>query len=74
MIIKEFISQTNKNQMISTLLKYYKVGNSPKLRIVADSDSNLVPSNWKEVEGVGRDCDKPNVKFEKPNKTNKKTK
>ena len=27
MIIKEFISQTNKNQMISTLLKYYKVGN-----------------------------------------------
>ena len=55
-------------------MKYYKVGNSPKLRIVADSDSNLVPSNWKEVEGVGRDCDKPNVKFEKPNKTNKKTK
>ena len=27
MIIKEFISQTNKNQMISTLLKHYKVGN-----------------------------------------------
>ena len=26
MIIKEFISETNKNQMISTLLKYYKVG------------------------------------------------
>ena len=26
MLIKEFISQTNKNQMISTLLKYYKVG------------------------------------------------
>ena len=26
MIIKEFISQTNKNQMISTLLKHYKVG------------------------------------------------
>ena len=25
MIIKEFISQTNKNQMISTLLKHYKV-------------------------------------------------
>ena len=25
MIIKEFISQTNKNQMIATLLKYYKV-------------------------------------------------
>ena len=26
MLIKEFISQTNKNQMISTLLKHYKVG------------------------------------------------
>ena len=25
MLIKEFISETNKNQMISTLLKYYKV-------------------------------------------------
>ena len=25
MLIKEFISQTNKNQMISTLLKHYKV-------------------------------------------------
>ena len=27
MLIKEFISETNKNQMISTLLKYYRVGN-----------------------------------------------
>ncbi len=27
MILKEFISETNKNQMISTLLKHYKVGN-----------------------------------------------
>ena len=27
MIIKEFISQTNKNQMIATLLKHYKVIN-----------------------------------------------
>jgi len=27
MIIKEFISETNKNKMISDLLKYYKVGN-----------------------------------------------
>ena len=27
MLIKEFISETNKNQMISTLLKHYKVGN-----------------------------------------------
>ena len=26
MIIKEFISETNKNQMISMLLKHYKVG------------------------------------------------
>ena len=26
MIIKEFISETNKNQMISTILKHYKVG------------------------------------------------
>tara|TARA_Y100000996_G_C22298099_1_gene550959 strand:- start:117 stop:527 length:411 start_codon:yes stop_codon:yes gene_type:complete len=26
MLIKEFISQTNKNKMISDLLKYYKVG------------------------------------------------
>ena len=26
MIIKEFISETNKNKMISDLLKYYKVG------------------------------------------------
>ena len=27
MLIKEFINQTNKNQIISTLLKHYKVGN-----------------------------------------------
>ena len=27
MLIREFISQTNKNQMISTILKHYKVGN-----------------------------------------------
>ena len=26
MLIREFISQTNKNQMISTILKHYKVG------------------------------------------------
>jgi len=26
MLIKEFISETNRNQMISTLLKHYKVG------------------------------------------------
>ena len=28
MLIKEFISETNKNQMISTLLKHYKVENT----------------------------------------------
>ena len=27
MLIKEFISETNKNQMISTILNHYKVGN-----------------------------------------------
>tara|TARA_B100000287_G_scaffold104552_1_gene96863 strand:- start:21 stop:431 length:411 start_codon:yes stop_codon:yes gene_type:complete len=27
MLIKEFISETNKNQMISTILKHYKVSN-----------------------------------------------
>ena len=27
MLIKEFISETNRNQMISTLLKHYNVGN-----------------------------------------------
>ena len=37
MIIKEFISETNKNQMISTLLKYYKVG-SVKLRYKSMKD------------------------------------
>ena len=37
------------------------------------TDVDLVPSHWKEVKGVGRDCDKPNVKFDKSKKT-KKTK
>ena len=32
MLIKEFISETNKNQMIATLLKYYKV-ESVKVRM-----------------------------------------
>ncbi len=32
MLIKEFISETNKNQMISTILKYYNVG-SVKIRM-----------------------------------------
>ena len=27
MLIREFISETNKNQMISTILKHYRVGN-----------------------------------------------
>tara|TARA_R100001530_G_C4303309_1_gene151079 strand:- start:566 stop:733 length:168 start_codon:yes stop_codon:yes gene_type:complete len=55
-------------------MKYYRIRNQVKLRIVADSDVDLVPSSWKEVKDVGRDCDKPNVKFDKPKKTNKKTK
>ena len=55
-------------------MKYYKVRNKIKLRKVADSDSKLVPSHWEEVEGVGRSCDKPNVKFDKPKKETKKTK
>ena len=32
MLIKEFINETNKNQIISTLLKHYKVG-SVKLKM-----------------------------------------
>ena len=37
MLIKEFISETNKNQMISTLLKHYKVG-SVKLQYKSMKD------------------------------------
>ncbi len=37
MLIKEFISQTNKNKMISDLLKYYKVG-SVKLKMKSMKD------------------------------------
>ena len=37
MIIKEFISETNKNQMISTLLKAYKV-ESVRVRLKAMKD------------------------------------
>ena len=37
MLIKEFISETNKNQMISTLLKHYKVG-SVKLKYKSMKD------------------------------------
>ena len=37
MLIKEFISEANKNQMISTLLKYYKVG-SVKMKHKAMKD------------------------------------
>jgi len=37
MLIREFISQTNKNQMISTILKHYKVGNvRTKLKSMKD--------------------------------------
>ena len=37
MLIKEFISETNKNQMISTLLKHYGVG-SVKVRMKSMKD------------------------------------
>ena len=37
MLIKEFISETNKNQMISILLKHYKVG-SVKVRMKSMKD------------------------------------
>ena len=37
MLIREFISETNKNQMISTLLKHYKVG-SVKLKYKSMKD------------------------------------
>jgi hypothetical protein len=37
MLIKEYISETNKNQMISTLLKHYKVSNvKVKLKSMRD--------------------------------------
>ena len=36
MLIKEFISENDKNQMVSTLLKHYKVGNV-KVKRVGDS-------------------------------------
>mgnify|MGYP003150290599 CR=1 FL=1 len=37
MLIKEFISETNKNQMISTILKHYNVGNVKiKMRAMKD--------------------------------------
>ena len=37
MLIREFISETNKNQMISTLMKHYKVGNvKVKLKSMKD--------------------------------------
>ena len=37
MLLKEFISETNKNQMISTLLKYYNVG-SVKVKLKSMKD------------------------------------
>ena len=37
MLVKEFISETNKNQMISTLLKHYKV-ESVKVRMKSMKD------------------------------------
>ena len=48
-------------------MKYYKVRNQIRVKIVADEDASLVPSHWVDVTDtqVPRDCDKPNVKFEK---------
>ena len=37
MLIKEFISETNKNKMISDLLKHYKVG-SVKVKLKSMKD------------------------------------
>ena len=37
MLIREFISETNKNQMISTILKHYKVG-SVKIKMKSMKD------------------------------------
>ena len=37
MLIREFISETNKNQMISILLKHYKVG-SVKIKMKTTKD------------------------------------
>tara|TARA_Y100001963_G_C6752848_1_gene435123 strand:- start:453 stop:626 length:174 start_codon:yes stop_codon:yes gene_type:complete len=55
-------------------MKYYQVNNQIQLKIVDDSDAHLVPSHWKEVEGVGRECDKPNVVFDKTKKQEKQAK
>ena len=54
MIIKEFISETNKNQMISTLLKHYKVGNvKVKQKSMKDhAHSMLIPAHWNYLHGT----------------------
>ena len=59
-------------------MKYYKVRNQIRVRIVADEDVDLVPSHWVDVSDiqVPRSGDKPNVKFDrpKPKKVRKKQK
>jgi len=59
-------------------MRYYRVRNQVRAKIVADSDVDLVPSHWVDITDiqVPRDCDKPNVKFDrpKPKKTKKKQK
>ena len=41
MLIREFISETNKNQMISTLLKHYNVGMF-KIRVISTGEEGWV--------------------------------
>ena len=50
MLIKEFISETNKNQMISILLKHYSVGNvRVKLKSMKDHAHYNVDSGTLEL-------------------------
>tara|TARA_R110000824_G_scaffold199974_1_gene384011 strand:- start:114 stop:281 length:168 start_codon:yes stop_codon:yes gene_type:complete len=54
MIIKEFISETNRNQMIADLLKYYKVG-SVKVKQKSMKDMHttmLIPEHWSYLHGT----------------------
>ena len=60
MLIKEFISETNKNQMISILLKHYKVG-SVKIKMKSgmkdhahfdvDNGTLLLSTKYKIIKG-----------------------
>tara|TARA_R100000278_G_scaffold123278_1_gene112646 strand:- start:2760 stop:2942 length:183 start_codon:yes stop_codon:yes gene_type:complete len=57
-------------------MKYYKVRNQIRVRIVADEDVDLVPSHWVDVSDiqVPRSGDKPNVKFDRPKPKKEKKK